>query len=76
MSCAKRRFIQVVMKTFTEPRLVGGWKRIAAQEAAVVGPPLQNLDSRWVGDLARGRKVVANGWPRQAAIAGANQAGE
>ena len=40
------------------------------------GPPQRILDSEGVGDLARGRKVVANGWLRQAAIAGVIQAGE
>ena len=54
---------------------------MAARKVAVVGPPLRILDSEWVGtyvggDLARGRKVVAVGWLRRAAIAGANQAGE
>ena len=60
----------------TASRLVGGKVRIAAQEKADVGPPLQIPDSEWVGDLARGRKVVAVGWLRRAAIAGANHAGE
>ena len=49
---------------------------MAARRAAVVGPPLRILDSEGVGDLARGRKVVAIGWLRQAAIAGVIQAGE